>query len=244
MKTFPSYISVLLFSYFAFCSICANAQKIEININAYSGLFSYRSNGASKTTAMVTGIPFTFPDPTPFIENSYGKNSAFPFSIEVQALRSSKNHFLYGTGLSYESFTSKVIVNKVKDAGDYVEPVYDATGKATLHNSYINLNPFVGKRFFKSKISFDVLSGFDLGICLMSHEKGNARRVDNGKEYTTDNNKTKPSIDFRPRIQFKVQSKRTGVLLGYSIGLTNYQKQGNSNAYTSFLRLGISYNVK
>lgn len=90
---------------------------------------------------------------------------------------------------------------------------------------------------------FDLLVGFDLAFCLKSKELGNAST--NNKVYATiENDKTKPSIDFRPRIQIRTQINKFGFLVGYSLGLTNYQTQNNLKAYTSFLRLGLNYQLK
>ena len=50
--------------------------------------------------------------------------------------------------------------------------------------------------------------------------------------------------DFRSRIQLKTQLNKVGLLAGYSIGLTNFQTQDNPKAYSSFLRLGVSYQLK
>ncbi len=99
----------------------------------------------------------------------------------------------------------------------------------------------MGHRYLYNKIAFDLLTGLDLGFCLRSKERGSA--IANNKNYylKVNNEKAKPSIDFRPRIQLKTQYDKFGFLVGYSLGLINYQTQNNAKAYTSFLRLGLSY---
>jgi hypothetical protein len=122
--------------------------------------------------------------------------------------------------------------------------LYDAEGNTKLKNTYLNVNPFIGKGFLKNKISFDLLGGFDLGICLKSIEEGHAIITSTKAEVYSDASKPHPPIDLRPRIQFKAGYKRTGIAIGYSLGLANYQSSTTSKAYTSFLRFGVCYRVR
>lgn len=112
-----------------------------------------------------------------------------------------------------------------------------------MKNTFVTINPFLGHRYLYHKISFDLLAGLDLGFCIKSKEAGSAST--SNKDYTTvENDKAKPSVDFRPRIQFKTQYNKLGFLFGYSLGITNFQNQNNEKAYSSFLRLGLSYQLK
>ncbi len=158
----------------------------------------------------------------------------------MQRVTKTKN--IYGAGISFETLTSKVAIDTVTENG-FIYRQYSADGKTTLQNTFVTLNPFVGQRFSYRKINFDVLVGLDLAFCLKSQEKGNAT-ARNKTIYTADNDKAKPSIDFRPGIQIKTQFKEAGLLVGYSHGLTNYQTQNSSSAYSSYLRLGLSYQLK
>ena len=217
------------------------AQKTEWSFNAYSGLFSFRGNEAT-SNSKIFSYPF-IPAPTNFTENPYGNKSEFSYALELQFQRINKRENIYGLGLAFEVLTSKVTINKVGVSGDPAYLEYAATGTTKLRNTFITLNPFVGHRFLANKITFDVLAGFDAALCLASRESGNA--ITNNKEkFTTENSISKPSIDIRPRVQLKMQVNKWGFLAGYSIGLTNYQTQNNSKAYSSFLRFGLSYLLK
>ena len=231
----------MLTGYFTIASICSFGQKTEINLNAYSGIFSYIGNGSTSSSKIISGIFVK-----PFTANTYGKNGAFSFSLETQVIKNTKTHFLYGIGLAYESLISRVRIDSVVFNGEVIrliEPTFDANGKTKLTNTYLNLNPFVGKRFIRGMLSFDVLTGIDLGLCLTSHEDGSA--TDTSKRVVvTNNDEPRPAIDFRPRIQLKAQYKKVGILFGYSFGLTNYQTTGNSKVYTNFLRMGLSYAIR
>lgn len=214
-------------------------QKTEINFNAYSGLFSFRGDGAT-SNSWINFDPYTRPDK--FTSNPYGKKSGFSYTFELQGQRVTKTKNIFGAGISFETLTSKVAIDTVTQNG-IIYLQYSADGKTSLKNTFVTLNPFAGHRFSYRKIDFDVLAGFDIAFCLKSKETGNAT-ASNNAIYTADNDKAKPSIDFRPRIQIKTQLRKVGLLIGYSLGLTNYQIKNNPKAYSNFLRLGLSYQLK
>lgn len=232
-KAFTLIIILLISKQFSY------AQKTEINFNAYSGLFSFRGDGSS-STSWINFNPYTLPNR--FTSNPYGKKSEFSYSFELQVQRVTKTKSIYGAGISFETLRSKVAIDTVTQNG-FIYWQYSADGKTTLRNTFLTLNPFVGHRFSYRKISFDVLAGLDIAFCLSSKETGSATASDK-TIYTADNDRAKPSIDFRSRIQLKTQLNKVGLLAGYSIGLTNFQTQDNPKAYSSFLRLGVSYQLK
>jgi len=216
-------------------------QKTEINFNAYSGLFSFRGEGAA-SKSLIISYPFA-PTPIIFTENPYGRRPGFSYALEFQGQRLSKRRNIYGLGLGFEESTSKVNIDKIGISGDPANLKYPASGETKLKNTFVTFNPFVGHRFSNHKLTFDLLAGFDLAFCLKSKEDGSATTINQGA-FTVENDKTKPSIDLRPRIQIKTEINKFGFLAGYSFGLTNYSTQNNLKAYTSFLRLGLSYRLK
>jgi len=214
-------------------------QKGEINFNAYSGLFSFRGGG-SCSTSWINVNPYT--SPNKYTSNPYGKRSGFSYALELQGQQITTAKNIYGVGISFESLTSEVNIDTLTQNGFFYWES-SAQGETTLKNTFVTLNPFIGHRYLYRKMSFDLLAGVDLAFCLQSKEKGKA--TSNDKDYVTvENNKSKPSIDFRPRIQIKTQLNKFGLLVGYSLGLTNYQSQDNPKAYSSFLRLGLGYQLK
>lgn len=215
------------------------AQKIEINFNANSGLFSFRGVGSS-STSWINFNPYTTPNT--YTSNPYGKKIGFSYALEFQGQRVTKIKNIYGVGISFEKLSSKVHIDTVTQNG-FIYWQYSADGKTSLKSTFVTLNPYVGHRYFYRKIRFDLLAGVDLAFCLNSKEMGSAT-ASNESYVTVENNKTKPSIDFRPRIQIKTQINKFGFLAGYSLGLTNYQTQKNPKTYSSFLRLGLCYQLK
>jgi hypothetical protein len=214
-------------------------QKTELNFNAYSGLFSFRGGGATSNswiTAYTPSIPGTY------TINPYGKKSDFSYSFELQGQRISRSKNIYGLGVGFETLKSKVNIDTV-NGGDFAYFKVAANGKTVLENTFITLNPFVGRQYFYQKMRFDLLAGIDIAFCLKSKEVGKA--TTNDKDYImVENDKAKPSIDLRPRIQIQTRIKKFGFVAGYSLGLTNYQSQNKPKAYSSFLRVGLSYQLK
>ena len=223
-------------------------QKTEINFNVYSGLFSFRGEGAA-SKSLIYYDDFDGPV-TKYTDDPYGKGNGFSYALEFQWQRVTKRKNIYGLGISSEELTSKVNIDRILISGDPADFQYPASGETKLKNTFITLNPFVGHRYAYYKITIDLLAGFDLAFCMKSKEDGSATtssattsNIDHFN-VNVDNERPKPSIDLRPRIQIKTQINKFGFLAGYSLGLTNYSPQNNSKAYSSFLRLGLSYHLK
>lgn len=228
-------VVVILFSYVEICQ----AQKTEINFNAYSGLFSFGGNGSASNS----GISYPFTSTTNYTTNPFGRRSGFSYELEFQGQKLSKNKNIYGLGISVEQLNSRVKISKIIISQEPAYLAYSANGETKLKNTFITLNPFVGHRYSYRKMTFDLLAGFDLAFCLKSKETGKAST--NNKDFVkAENDKTKPLTDFRPRIQIKMEINKLGFLAGYSLGLTNYQTENNLKAFTRFLRLGLSYQLK
>lgn len=212
-------------------------QKTEINFNTYSGLFSFRGNGSVTNSTIGWGqfsIPMTSTD------NPYGNKNDFSYAFELQIQKLTKGKNLYGIGLGFETLKSQVHIDTYTQSGfAFIKSA--ANGKTILKNTFITVNPYLGHRFSFRKTSFDMLAGIDLAYCLKSTEFGylSLNTID-----PFQNEIAKPTIDLRPRIQIKTQIKKFGFIAGYSLGLTNFQTNNNLKANTSFLRLGLSYQIK
>jgi len=115
-----------------------------------------------------------------------------------------------------------------------------------LHNTFITLHPFAGKRFMYRKIFFDVTAGFDAGFCLRTKESGTAQYTVNNNEHTLafSNQLAKPWVDIRPTMSIRTGFKKWSCIAGYSLGLTNFKIGTRGKAFSDFLRLGLSYQIK
>ncbi|RTQ46506.1 hypothetical protein EJV47_21365 [Hymenobacter gummosus] len=121
------------------------------------------------------------------------------------------------------------------------------SGRTHLINEFVNVHPFVGRRFGLGKaLSVDVSAGADLGLLLHSQEKGRATD-EQGQTLSSNLERPQPGLDVRPRLNLTTYYKRAGLSLGYSHGLTNYRRSwvgGVNEAYAQVWRLGVVYRLR
>src|SRR5689334_10831402 len=107
------------------------AQKTEIKLNAYGGLFSFRGNGSTNGDNNFSGSYVLF-----------GRKPGFSYSFEMQAQKITKQQHIAGLGVAFERVksTSKVTLfpTDIFGSGPPPPPMY---GQTTLTNSFINVNP-------------------------------------------------------------------------------------------------------
>lgn len=218
-------------------TLCTYGQKTGLNFNAFTTFFGFRGNGTTKTS-YINGYQLKSDAST---NNVFGQTGDFSYSFELQGQQITKQKFIYGLSIGYEVDNSKVSIDSVI-INDANKPRYPATGKTVLKNSFITFNPFLGHRFITSKISLDFSIGLDLAFCEKSEEKIAINVFQDHPKFTND--RDKPAVDYRPRIQLKAQFKRLGIIAGYSIGLTNFSEKPNTKAYTKSLRLGLAFRIK
>ena len=211
-------------------------QRTEISVQAGSGLFSfYGSNAVSETVLSVNGEPF--------ISNPYGRNSGFSYSIAGHVQYVDKNKLVYGIQVGYEQLTSQVAITST--VGDWGPPIA-ANGRAKLQNQYLNLNPFVGKRFGTAQISLDATIGLDAAIGLSSRESGKLVDVNSPYFMETGRKLPFPDVDLRPRLSLTGYYRDFGLSIGYSYGLSNYagKRYGtNAEIFSRFWRVGLAYRL-
>lgn len=271
------FLKIILFFHIVFCFLTqpAAAQKTEINVNAYSGFFTFWGNGATTNSWYI--LPAS--NVNTAVYSPYGKKSAGFFSFEIQVQKVIQKNRIYGIGLSFETAKTRVNIDSAYTKfggpynfafGPYGPGIYSSSrplhidGSLTLHNTYITINPFIGQRIFYKKITVDVLAGVDVAYGLKSMEKLHAagsETSNNGMNYSVYSGsftyeRKSPSVDLRPGIKLKIQYQHLGVLLGYSLGITDYQKNNNDNptyldvrpnnesTFSSIVRLGISWRIK
>ena len=159
--------------------------------------------------------------------------------------RLTKKQNIYGLGIGFESLTSKVRIDSAVQEWD-IYLFFPFSAETQLKNTFITLHPFVGHKITKGRLAFTITGGLDISFCLKSQETGK-----NTSKLLVENDKAKPAIDFRPRLQLKTEYKRFGFLTGYSLGITNYSPgetlyhyPNNLKAFSNFLRLGLSYKIK
>ena len=157
-----------------------------------------------------------------------------------------------GIDFGYEDLRSKVLINQVYSgvltANFTGHPPYQiATGKAFLSTHFINLFPYIGRRYNLKHASIDLKGGFDLGYILNARVKGNTT-TDAEISYSVNGAPKTISLDFRPRLQVAANYHQLGAYVGYSFGLANYPGSYYSNTskgcYSRLIRFGLSCKIK
>jgi hypothetical protein len=211
---------------------------MEFSMQINSGAFFYGGQSTRSTSTDISYPPYS-------VKNPYGRTPGFSFGVSSQFQKITDNKFIYGLGIGYESLSSKV---NLKDVWSE-EPVYPwVTSEcfATLTNQFINLNPYVGHRIVKSKVTFDIIIGTDLGIGLKSQAKLNLLNS-RGDSPIVRFGIDKTILDFRPRIGITSFYKNLGLSISYSHGLSNYAKDNESvdgKIYSRYFRFGLLYRLR
>jgi hypothetical protein len=203
----------------------------------YSGLFFFRGSGATAISKPnITDMGYFNPMP-------YGKKSDFSATLELQAQRVTRQKHLYGIGLGFERLTSRA---RFDSASYTFLGTIPETGKLTLASDFITLTPYIGQRFSINRLILDLQAGADLAFSTRVYEHA---KFTSQKDVNYYSKKDNYPLDIRPRIQLNTYHNKMGFLVGYSVGLKNLYKYGNSNfinnkAYANYLRIGVSYRIK
>ncbi|WP_315822680.1 hypothetical protein [Paraflavitalea speifideaquila] len=77
------------------------------------------------------------------------------YSFELSGQRITKGNLLYGAGLAFEALKSTIDIDSAAEVA-FLYSKYATTGKSTFKNSFITLNPFIGKRIRAGKALLDL----------------------------------------------------------------------------------------
>ncbi len=203
------------------------AQHTSVNINAYTGLFSFRGNGASSFSSNYT-IPYQI----------YGKAPGFSYASEVQIKRITKHKHLFGLGIGKEKVKTKTeIIFYPTDVIEGFNPGSAVPGKTILTNSFVTVNPFIGHQFSVASILIDAVAGLDWAYCTKSYIDIKAVSLGFANE------KMKGSVDWRSRVQINASYRHLVLLVGYSRGITKFDAGFNKHVSTNFLRMGVGFRI-
>jgi hypothetical protein len=235
-----------------FFSLClftkVYAQKFELNVDAYSGLFHYGGDGTATTSFIETGTPNYTYDP-------YGNKNGFSYGAGLRLQYVTKGGFIIGAGADYEILRSRVDVSVYQpiyytineDSGpEDIQTLPSTTGHTALRSQNINISPFIGYRIMIKKTNIDLMSGIDLGFNINSYDKGSATDGVNNT-YSTNVKLANSPTDLRLRFGAAAGYGRFGFTASYAYGLTNLYKStlmdGNFNAHSELIRFGLSYRL-
>ena len=252
------------------------AQKIEVTVQANSGLFKYSGQSATNSSYLNQ----TPDGKTNYTNNPYGNENALSYGFSVQTQLVLKSGFLFGLQAGYDVLRSKVNLTGIyiynyqyyyflpfTSAVAYYTPppTGNGTGATYLQDQFINLSPYIGYRLHIKNVSLDVLPGMDIGLNISSYDKGKLTitdefnyagppplftsvMVNKGAVYQTDYKLPDAPKDIRLKLGLAATYKRFGITASYARGLTNYEKNmdsdgNNYNAESRLFRFGINYRI-
>jgi len=216
----------------------ANAQKLEIAAQLNSGVSKFGGASAeSSSFILVSDVA----NSGSYTNNPYGRRFGFNYGAGIQLQLVTDQRLLLGTQVAVEQLQSRVNINGIYGFRSNNQ----AEGHTTLQNSFLNLQPYAGRRLYLHGIEMDLTLGTDIGLCHNSTEHGKATDA-YGNSVTTSTQRSKPKIDFRPRLGIAAYRNHMGLTLSYAHGLTNYTSGydgANSEVYARVLRFGILYRL-
>lgn len=204
------------------------AQHTSVQVNVYSGWYSFRGNGASAASSNLD-IPYKI----------YGRQPGFSYAFEVQVKRITRHKHLFGLEVGREQVktNTQIIFYQTDIELPYYDPGIPPPSKTVLTNSFFVVNPFIGHQFSFGAIKLDALAGVDWAFCTRSHIDIKAVSLGFANE------KLQGSVDLRPRVQLNVGYKHLSLLSGYSLGLKRFDAGINTQVSSNFLRLGVGYTI-
>ena len=237
MKT-VTIISCLLFGFITFCS----AQKTELRAELYSGIQGFSGNGTGKTTFMTFDSVFKGAF---YTNHPFGKKAGASIGAGLTFKIITKPGLFFSVSAAYEILKSSIALDSVYEVGTTYK-YYPATGKTSFRGNYLAFTPAIGYRFHVIGWPLDFSGGIAIARCLKTFENADANA--NGKGYHYGKEGTHPAADIRPALNATLVHKRMGYGIGYQWGIKNYYGQyiggPQPEAYSRFLKLGLSYRIK
>lgn len=234
-----------------FFLITVSAQKNELSLQAYSGLYTYGGSSATGVSSIYQGN-FQGQD---YTYNPYGNKTCFSYGASLQLQHVTKSGFIEGIQAGYEVLRSQVNLNEYEPLVYYLYTGINGpqayqipvSGASNLRDQNINFSPYIGYRFKLKNTIIDIMPGVDIGINIRSYDIGKA--VDNsGKAYTSNFKMQDAPTDIRLKLGLATAIyKKIGINLAYAYGLTNLDKNNTGylkyNVHSELLRFGVSYRL-
>lgn len=268
MKTLTKLSHGILFSlfYIAMFTYTAVAQKLELSVNANSGLFNYTGSGATNS-----GYYYGLYNDQFTLSNPYGTKLKASYGLNIQGQVVYKNGFITGLQAGYDFLNSEqglkypMYLDYLATTSSLITSSYiNGYGSAKISTQFINLNPYFGYRFRGKTVFIDITGGADFGFQTANHQSVTVYSSPSGLPESHYSQRVDNKItDIRLKCGVSAGYKKFSVNLSYAHGLTNYIKSedyyavptiyttDNStstpqklHAYSQLIRLGIGYRLK
>ncbi len=227
-----------------FTSTLLKAQQFTLKANFNSGLFKYQNHNPG----FLNQVNFSSSYKIAYTNHPTGGGASSSYGASLTVQYQTRYHLVYGIDAGIESLASQQKISRAfaPSVGMY----YEANGKTSFRRDFLNGFVFAGYEKNIHEILLTAKLGFELARQISSsHDKGSARLIANDSMIVVDRKIPKPdqSTDLRFRFQLEASYKQVGLYVGYSYGLQNYYSGWigglNSEAYVSYLRLGLSYRL-
>ena len=190
---------LVLFSFCIFSN--AFAQKTEFRVALNSGLFSFGGGAAADQTSEIQFLSSNNTIQSEGLLNIHGKALNLFNGVSLNVTRVTKKDFIFGLDFGIESLKSNLEINSIIQ-GQINSPtpatIKNAEGKTILSFRSVNLNPYVGHRFYFKKFSIDATGGVDLAYMYNSHITTD---ISTGNGITNISvNEYRELLDIRPQI--------------------------------------------
>ncbi|GAA3998810.1 hypothetical protein GCM10022408_07150 [Hymenobacter fastidiosus] len=155
-------------------------QQTEFSGHLTSGLAAFRGTGSTATSIIVAPPPSA--RSSAYTINPYVRQPGLSYGAATQVQRVGTRRSLFGVQAGYEALRSRVQIANVftdSDAG------ISTAGHIRFAHYFINVHPFLGRRFAVKALAVDLTAGPELGILLRNREAGEAK-TGQGVTYTAD----------------------------------------------------------
>ncbi|WP_242927172.1 hypothetical protein [Pontibacter vulgaris] len=212
-------------------------QKMEVALHVNSGFSRFGGKSASKST----NISISDTSDDIYVGSRFGAKAGLNYGGGVQTQVVTNKNLLLGMQVSAEQLRSRVEIDRITG----FRLTTEGDGHVTQQNTFLNVQPYFGKRIKSAVADIDLTLGTDIGFGLKSMEKGEATD-ENGNTLTIEGEREKQQFDFRPRLGITAYRGPYGASVSYVHGLTNYTGSydgSNPEVYMRVLRLGLLYRL-
>jgi hypothetical protein len=218
------------------------AQKTELYVRAGSGFFFFSGKSAVKHQNAGDAIIRSNPNTNP-----YGKSPAFSATLEGVIKQLVWKSWIVGTGIGYQSLSARSSIDTLFMMGDIISSIdtMRVNASSVFRAQFINLSPFLGKRFRIGRTTLDITAGLEFGFLVKSLEQLDF----NMSNYPLLKNRDRQprKTDMRFRAEAAMNIKKLLFFTSYAKGLSNYYTLylgGQPEAYSHFINIGIGYRLK
>lgn len=194
-----------------------------------SGLFNYTGSGAVSASSSNIG---NHEGGTYYVDNPFSKKATISYDgfVKMQSMGGATGVFM-GVKLGYQ-----VLRSESNPGNFYTDVIVPGTGTGpqqslnsyqtdVLINTFINFNPYIGRKLSVDEWNFSFLIGTEAGFGINSTEKASG----NNGDVSADRNLQ--HVDWRLKPGVSVAYKWLALDLSYAHGLSNYIRN-NSDQIT------------